>query len=353
MNNLPDSLTGVTALPPQIDIPRVAEAVLQQFELSGEYRLLVSERDQNFRLTSDDGRRFVVKISGLAEPLAEVDLQLEALLHLQRKALDFTPRIVRTSAGLSSGKIAAGNGKSFPLRVVTWLDGRLLADSVLNADVAGKLGRRLAMLDIALADFAHPASERVMLWDTQKAAILLSLTDSISDADTRSTVEDVLQHFSTQVEPLLASLPRQIIHNDANPENILLNEQACVTGIIDFGDMLQAPRIIELATAASYLRSASNDPLLFIAPLVAAYRSRLPLLQEEEALLYHLVRTRLAMTLTILYWRLAARDEDDPYRQKTLKSESNAFDFLRNLSVLGESGFRARTSEENTINTIS
>jgi hypothetical protein len=31
----------------------------------------------------------------------------------------------------------------------------------------------------------------------------------------------------------------------------------------------------------------------------------------------------------MLYWRLSATHEDDPYRQKTLQSERGAIDFLR------------------------
>ncbi len=349
MSKLNDSLKSVAATPPQVDIPSLAEAVLQQFELSGEYRQLISERDQNFRLTTGDGRRYVVKIPSIAEDASEVDLQLAALMHLEEKALDCVPRIVRTTASLSSGNIVAGDGASYPLRIVTWLEGRMLADIRMSAAVADSFGRGLAKLDLAFADFSHPAEERVLLWDTQRAAVLLELTASISDADTRAIVEDVLHDFLSKILPLLKSLPHQVIHNDANPENILLSDDNLITGIIDFGDMLRAPRIVELATAASYLRSATNDPLAFIVPLVAAYRSKLPLLEEEVALLYGLVRTRLAMTLTILYWRLEARDENDPYRQKALKTEGNAFAFLRNLSTMGESGFRARVTQEITI----
>ena len=112
-----------------------------------------------------------------------------------------------------------------------------------------------------------------------------------------------------------------------------------VSGFIDFGDALKAPRIIEVATAASYLRTGGENPLKFIEAFVEGYHQRSPLSDAEFNLLFDLIRTRLAMTLIILYWRLTARDEDDPYRQKTLENESNAFEFLVFLSDLGHDAF--------------
>ena len=105
--------------------------------------------------------------------------------------------------------------------------------------------------------------------------------------------------------------------------------------------MMRAPRIIDVSTAASYLR-APDDPLQFIAPFVAAYHARNPLQPEEFDVLFDLVRTRLSMTLIILYWRLAARAEDDPYRQKSLQVNHNALSFLDALSRLGQAAFAER-----------
>ena len=61
--------------------------------------------------------------------------------------------------------------------------------------------------------------------------------------------------------------------------------------------------------------------------------------------MFDLIRTRLATTLTLMYWRLSARDEDDPYRQKTLENESNAFDYLVYLTDLGREEFNRRLGQ--------
>ena len=57
-----------------------------------------------------------------------------------------------------------------------------------------------------------------------------------------------------------ASIVR-LIHGDANPENVLLDpETRSFTGFIDFSDAIRAPRVFDVAIAASYLRSGSADP---------------------------------------------------------------------------------------------
>ena len=48
------------------------------------------------------------------------------------------------------------------------------------------------------------------------------------------------------------------------------------------------------------------------------------------------------MTVILFYWRLAARDKEDPYLQKQLDSEGGAFEFLQSLSSLGRAAFRER-----------
>ena len=48
------------------------------------------------------------------------------------------------------------------------------------------------------------------------------------------------------------------------------------------------------------------------------------------------------MTISILYWRLASRSEDDAYRQKTLQTEATAVEFLAALDRLGREAFLDR-----------
>ncbi|NNF39759.1 MAG: phosphotransferase, partial [Woeseiaceae bacterium] len=142
------------------------------------------------------------------------------------------------------------------------------------------------------------------------------------------------------VAPQIKALRTQVIHGDANPENILVApSRRSVSGFIDFGDMLRAPLVFDVAIAAAYLRGDAANALDLIVPFVSGFHAALPLTEAELQLLYDLVRARLAATVTLLYWRLGARAHDDPYRQKTLQGEADAGRFLAVLDGLGRPGF--------------
>lgn len=342
MLSAPSALNSVAAEPPDLATSVVAEAVARQYGLLGDYAELISERDQNFRLTTADGDSFVVKATSLVQDPQVTEFQIAALVHLEKLGLHGVPRIVRTLAGNDCGEIVAEDGSKICLRVVSFLSGLLLDDCVATPEIAERLGRRLAELDIALLDFSHAGDSQLLLWDTQRAGELRSLLVHVDDVSIRGHLASVLDDFDQHVKPALAGLPHQVIHNDVHNENILIDEHGEIAGIIDFGDMLRAPRIQDVSTAAAYLRADGDDPLQLIAPFVAAYDETNPLLQSELDLLFDLIRTRLAMTLILFYWRLAAREKDDPYRQKLIEGERDAFGFLRSLSAIGRADFLQR-----------
>ena len=295
--------TTVAAAPPRIPVADVELAVEWQFGLGGRYFPLVSERDQNFRLKTP------------------------------------VPRVVPALDARHSGRIEYA-GKSHVLRVVSYLAGEPLASVPVNAGMARDLGGKLAILDLGLDGFSHEGENPVLLWDLQRAAELRELLDRIDNPSIRGSVLRAIDDFDQRVYPELKSLHTQVIHGDANPENILIDPASTrVSGFIDFGDMVRAPLVFDVAIAASYLRTAKANALELIAPFVAGYHAVRLLSVAELALLFELVRVRLATTITLLYWRLDARDQDDPYRQKTLERESDAIAFLTALDDLGRAAF--------------
>ncbi len=339
---MPTSLTAHSAVseaPPDIDIVEVTDVVKRQFGLEGDYSRLISERDQNFHLKATDGSQYVVKVTSAAEARIVSEFQIEALLHLERAATVPVPRVIRTTDGRSMGRIDHGKS-SLALRVVNYLDGEKLASIIIDANLARDFGRELALLDIGLEGFAHKGEQPVLLWDLQRAAELRDLFDYVEDPSVRDAIGRSIDDFEKFVAPELKALRSQVIHGDANPDNVLVDPTSRrVSGFIDFGDMVRAPLIFEVAIAASYLRTGESNPLELIAPFVAGYHAATPLLEAEIALLFDLVRARLATTITLLYWRLDARHGDDSYRQITLQQETGAYAFLQALEGLGRTGF--------------
>ena len=328
-----DALGAIAALPPAVAGNVVATAVAEHFGLEGDYLPLVSERDQNFRLTLADGRRFVVKVTSSQEDPQISDFQLGALLHLEGKGVS-TPTVVRTLDGKAFARVDAGE-RGHRLRIVTWIDGDTLRSTGIDTHRAARIGTALARLDNALQDYVHPGDNPILLWDLQRAAELRPLVSHIDELPLQQQVVKILDDVGVNVAK--ANLPRQPIHGDANPENILVTDDEI--GFIDFGDMVRAPRIFDVAIAASYLRSDGDDALVYLRPFVAAYHATAPLGAAEAGLLFDLVRARLATTITLLYWRLRERSPDDPYRRKSLQTERTASHFLAAIDGLGREPF--------------
>jgi Ser/Thr protein kinase RdoA (MazF antagonist) len=85
-----------------------------------------------------------------------------------------------------------------------------------------------------------------------------------------------------------------------------------LSGIIDFGDMIDAPAVAELAIAGAYAVLGQERPVAALAALVAGYNGVRPLSDEELALIYPLVLTRLAVSVTNS--AIVKREKpDDPY----------------------------------------
>ncbi|MGB5336454.1 MAG: phosphotransferase [Woeseiaceae bacterium] len=332
---------AVAAVPPAVSLPRVQRAVHEQFGLVGTYRPLISERDQNFRLTTASGADYVVKVTSSAEPPLVSDFQIAGLLHLEQSETA-VPRVIRTLKGNVSGHLESGQ-QDYRLRVVSYVPGAELASLALTSHLAFDFGARLAHLDAQLGDFAHPGDRPTLLWDLQRALELRELLDHIDDTEVRRPAEQALHDYEEFVAPHVAQLRTQVIHGDANPGNVIVDPvDLKISGFIDFGDMVRAPLIFDVAIAAAYLRGSDARALELVAPFIDGYNHVVPLQALEQTLLFDLIRARLATTITLLYWRLGARPGDDPYREKTLKEEADAVRFLGALDSLGRAGFRER-----------
>ncbi len=334
-----DALAAISAAPPALGTEYVANAIEAQFGLAGKFSPLVSERDQNFLLRTDDGKKYVAKVTSAHEDPVATDFQIGALLHLEHAQGLLVPGVCRTREGRSSGELC-DNDTRYRLRVVSWVGGVPLEDLVPDTAGVRAFGAALARLDEALENYSHPGESPVLLWDLQRTPELRGLIANIDDTSVRRRVVQAIADYEERVVPVLADLRSQVIHADANPGNVLVADAGI--GFIDFGDMIRAPLIFDVAIACAYLRSFADDPLEYIAPFIEAYHSIARLENQEADLLFDLVRARLAATVTLLYWRLAERAENDPYRKKTLEKESGAERFLARLDSLGRASFRQK-----------
>ncbi len=332
-----DAAGAIAAPPPAFDGERAVEIARERYGLDVTATPLVSERDQNFRLRAADGSQYVLKIANASEDVIVSRFQIDALQHIatQGEAGVSVPAILPTLDG-ESHFLLADDGRQHVTRVVSYLAGTPLADVPLTASLARSLGACLASLDRALGSFSHAGEEQPLLWDLKRAPELRGILKHVADREIRALLTDTLTGFERHALPAFAELRWQVIHNDANPGNVLVaaDDDERVAGVIDFGDMLRSPLIVELGVAGAYLRVADGNPLALIVELLAGYHAVTPLTRAEVDVLHDLIKTRLATTVAILAWRASMRDADDDYLRDAEASEATALPFLSRLAEI-------------------
>jgi hypothetical protein len=284
-------------------------AVRDLFGVEGHAQPLTSERDINFRIRAGDGVQYILKIANSAEQAATIEFQNAALRRLETAAPDIpTPRLMRTREGGDWGRY-----DKRITRLLTWLEGPLMHERPRTRAMRCDLGRLHAGLHAALSGLSAPAFAEPLLWDLQHTARLERLLPYIA-SDKRNLVQCALDRFNTRVAPVLSYLPKQVIHNDLNPHNVVVSEWGeAVCGIIDFGDLVYAPRICDVAIAAAYHVRGTDNPFVDAADYVEAYHAVSPLSDEERHILTDLIVSRMAMSTLISTWRAGLHPNNSAY----------------------------------------
>lgn len=348
-----DDVTASEQLGAVLDAPapevavQEAEALAQRFfGLRASARPLTGERDRNFHLKDDAGAEYVLKVIHPAEDPAVSDFQSRALLHLAGTAPDLpVPRLhPPLEGGAPEAVWQPDAGPACRLRLLDYLPGRPLHLTTPSTAQRRAVGDCLARLDLGLRDFRHPAESHPLMWDIQRAARLRRLIAHLPQVGDRGLAAAMLDRFEAHALPRLPALRPQVIHNDFNPHNILAEAERDdrIAGIIDFGDMVRAPLVQDLATACAYQMAPEGHPLAGPADLAAAFHAVNPLADEEIGILADLIATRLVVAVAISSWRAARQPENADY---ILRNYGRSLSGLRRLGALPRDDARAYLRE--------
>ena len=290
-----------SCLLPEFDTREAAAIASRLFALKGALKPLHGERDLNFLI--DDARgKFVFKIANAGESRDMLECQHLVFERLQRqRVFPLVATALESVNGRDIETVEDSRGQLHYCRALPYLEGRMWSSiEVTSPELLRDIGARLALLDRALDGFSHPGLERPLLWNMEITGAGLERYKPLLVASDRGLVEHFESGYRERVLPLASQLRRATIHNDANRENVVVDDSGSrVISVIDFGDMLHTWLLLEPAIAATYAMHGQPDPLASAAALVAGYHQELALSDTEIGLLFDLIGMRLCMSVCL------------------------------------------------------
>jgi 4-aminobutyrate aminotransferase-like enzyme/Ser/Thr protein kinase RdoA (MazF antagonist) len=314
---------------PKFAPPAIVAFVKENYGFDCTVSSLPSERDQNFKLsvkTDDSSMRhdqpanYVLKIANVAESLALLEAQNEAMIRAAAKAP--CQHIIPTLHGQNICTLNDETQNSHYVRLLNWLPGVPLGKIKHPAPALyHNLGAAMGQLAQGLYGFDHPAAHHDFHWDVVNATqVIRERISAITAPDKDALVEHFLGRFETQLDPHLPHLRRGVIHSDANDYNILIEpgkthdpftRYTDVSGILDFGDMVYSAIACEPAITAAYALLDKADPLYIACEVVAGFHQRFALTKNELAVMWDLICARLCMSVCHSAYQRALRPHDE------------------------------------------
>ena len=296
------------------------------YGIDGTVTRFATEKDDTFCVQAGDGnggdgKRYVLKVANPSEDVSEIALQAELLQHIAQVDPGLpVPRILPDHAGRAYAEITDRAGQRRQVRLMSYLEGTPLDRTRSSPIEREHIGEALGRLRQACAGFSHPADTRVLAWDVKHLQSLRPLLDDVTDEQQKAKLAAGLARFAA-IEPRLAALPTQVLHNDFNLSNLVVDHAHAgfVTGIIDFGDAVRTAVAIDVATALlnQLPRDAAENPVddLFASgrDLLRGYYRHASLSDEELAVVPHLVMARVVARALITLWRARRFPENATY----------------------------------------
>ncbi len=299
--------------PARIPLDRLVDFAREHWAVTGEFTPLEGERDQNHRVTTADGASYVLKVSAAGESEGAVDFQVAALRHLERHAPDLpVPRVIGSRAGNDREWIAAADGTRHMVRLLSWLPGIPVSQGKpVTMGTLRNVAAFQARLAHGLRGLFHPHARHFVAWDIQRALMLDPGVQAWVADDAKALCAEFHARAARDVLPRLPALRAQVVHSDGHADNLLRAgpDSDEIVGVIDFGDMVHAPLVQDLAvTLASFARHGEMS-LENAAAQVEAWNAVLPLTDDELEVVHDLTLLRLATALALYDFRIHATEK--------------------------------------------
>lgn len=318
---------------PRLSVSGLSSALALHFGLGGDLAPLAEEREQVFSMAAEDGATLIVRASLLDALSESAVVQSEALDAVAAADPSLpVPRVHRSRRGRAI-ELAREGKNEYQIRVLSCLPGHPRG-APWNDATLRHVGVTVGRLDRALATCQSSETAFPLLWNLSDAHQIRSFAQFIKEPRLRGLVARAIDAFEGDALPRMRDLPTQLIHNDISPKNLLFEGSNLteLSGIIDFGDVVSAPRVVDLGIAIARF-ALPESPLSSVKPLVEGYNEASALNSLELSLLPSIVCARLAMRIAIWSWRLHR------FEREIITPVRDASELLSALVQLGNNAF--------------
>ncbi|MDN4475867.1 aminotransferase [Demequina sp. SYSU T00192] len=293
-------------------------------------RDLGSNEDRNVLLTLADGGRRLLKVSHAGVSRAALEAQDAALARLAADpaVVAAVPRVHPTRAGTRI--VPLGDGRH--ARVLDFLDGAPpIAASRLPEGMPATLGAIAGGVTAALAGLDHPGLESGA-WDLRRAREVLDGAAAALGAEEHARLGALLESAGARIADVTGRLQVQAVHGDLTADNVLVDAEGAVTGIIDLGDVGLGWAVGEAAILACGLLQHDGPAVRDALDAVAAFDAIAPLTDEEVVALWPLVIAR-AVVLAAAGERVLADQPDNAYARARRPLEARMLERATSLGL--------------------
>lgn len=323
---------------PSIQVsPTEAQTICNElYQIDGEFKFLPGEIDFNFRVKSSKGD-FILKISRPRADESYADFQNTLLQQVAASGLGVqAPQVIPDISGNYISKIKDEEGNYRLVRLLTWINGRLLSQvNPQGEKLLLSLGKQVGLVTKSLQGYQHPYSNRVFEWDLGQAAWTYAYIHLFEHNEEKYRIIKYFKQQFKEISPQYKSLRKGVIHNDANDNNVIVSDDLAnpeVLSIIDYGDAIYSQIINDLATCLSYAIMHKEDVLAAAIPVIKGYHQQFTLLEAELEVLYTLVAMRLVISVT----KSAINRQEEPGNEYLFISEQAAWDVLKKWEALNK-----------------
>lgn len=307
-------------------IAQATDILKRLYDLTtSEIHSLPSYEDQNFYVSSDNGKEYVLKImnSGDSKNPSLIEMQTYAMSYLHQNGIPAQTATPAVSGQLMSAEeLDCGFGcQKYLVRLLSYLPGITISKVPLTSQLLQETGKMAAKMDKVLQKMNHPHIRELerdgFIWSLSNLLVLEKYLYVLDGEPLQDVVRSVIDLYKTSVVPKYSQLRKCINHGDFNDLNILVqpdnNGSYNISGVLDFGDMNSGFYIHELAITIMYLMIEHPNPIEVGGAVLAGWESELLLTGAERDCLYTLVLSRFCQSLVFARYSVLRHPENKEY----------------------------------------